>query len=343
MGQGPREIQGKEQESMQTTDTGKILAEFSRIKQQQRVLEGRIASKATELEGAEGQEAVERALGYTNETILKGLADLQLSFGSQIETLVHRLAEDGDKLAEVQRAITAETDRIRGLQAIETAAEALHLLKQEQADNLRAFEETSNANAEEYNNETVTIRTAWSFEDKSRSEATLRMTERIQADRARAEADFRFETEKKRRITLDTFESDKKLRLRAMDDENVLRTAGWDAREAILKSQEDKATAWKTALDLFPASLEADVKKAREEAIRDTMADAKVRADLLARETDDNRRVSVLRIESLNADLAMRTSELEALQVKLAAATKQTEDLAKKVLDVGSRKMEGVN
>lgn len=315
------------------TSKDHILKGFQQVLEKQKALESKIVTKEELAERSKDREVVQRATGYTIETIVKGLAELQLVFGASVETLTRRLAEDAVKLDEVQRAITVETARIQNLQELRTAADALNILKQEYRDDLRAFEDEARQRTESLDGEIAAAHENWADEAKEHAAAVKKYEDRQRADRKKAEDDYAYELARKRKIEVDAFEEKKRLRLRELAAEDARRAAQWTDREAALAARKGEFDAHKAKVDAFPQELEEAVKKAREESIKETLADARVRAELLEKEIETNRKVAALQIGSLEATLAKQAEQLEALNAQLAGAVKQTQDLAHKAVE----------
>lgn len=89
-----------------------LMQAFQQIIIQRKKLESKIATKQEEAEKAKSQEILQVASAYTVDSIVKGLADLQLEFGSILNGLSEKLAQENSKLDELNRAIEIETQRL---------------------------------------------------------------------------------------------------------------------------------------------------------------------------------------------------------------------------------------
>jgi hypothetical protein len=74
-----------------------ILAELDRILAQQNRPGSKVATKEEEAQLAKNKQIVVTAAGYTVDTIVKGMADLQLEFGGIISGLSDRLTIEVEK------------------------------------------------------------------------------------------------------------------------------------------------------------------------------------------------------------------------------------------------------
>jgi hypothetical protein len=315
-----------------------VLTAFKRVLERQSALASKLVTKEEQAEQANNLEVVRAASGYTIENIVKGLAELQLSFGGAIDNLTKRLGEDAVKLEELQRALSVETNRFQHLTEIRTAADALNILKQEYSDDLYQFEAQAKQRTEALDAEQAQIRGRWAEEAKEHEAAIKKFDETLAATRTKAENDFNYQLTRTRKIDEDAFEEKKLLALRANTEDDGRRNADWTAREAALVLRVAEFNAHKKKVDEFSQELDEQVKKAREESLKDTFADAKIKAELLEKEVEANRKVSALQIQSLESTLVKQAEQLEAITGQLQAATKQTQELAHKAIEGTSRR-----
>jgi hypothetical protein len=317
-----------------------ILKAFHQVLERQKTLESKIVTKEELAERAKDREVVQRAGGYTIETIVKGLAELQLVFGTSVETLARRLGEDSGKLEELQRAIAVETERTQHLVELRTAADALNILKQEYRDDLRAFEDDVRTRTEALDGDTAQARAAWAEEARAHAAAAKKYEDRQKAERKKAEDDYSYELARKHKVEVDAFDEKRRVRLRELGAEDTKRTAQWNEREAALAAQKAEFEGHKAKVDAFPHELEESVKKAREDGIREASGDAKVRAELMEKEVEANRKVAALQIQSLESTLARQAEQIDALTAQLQNAVTQTQGLAHKAIEGTARKHE---
>jgi len=310
-----------------------VLKSFQQISAQQKAQEHRILTKEEAAERAKDREVVDVASKYTVEAIVKGLAELQLSFSANVDTLTRRLLDESQRLEQLRRAIEVETVHVKDLSEVKIAADALEILRQEQKDQLRVFEESAKQRRETLDAEIARTRTAWAEESKRHEENAKRYEEQVQRARKKAEEEFTYELARKRKLESDAFEDSKTKLHRNLSAEEAQRNKNWTDRETVLAKSAAELDAFKAKVDGFPAELDEAVKKAREEAIKEGFADAKVRADLLEKEVEANRKVYSLQISSLEEQLAKQTAQVEALTEKLQAALQQSQVMALKAIE----------
>ena len=117
-----------------------LMQAFEQILAEREQLDSKIATKQEEAEKEKDKEILAAASEYTVDGIVKGLADLQLEFGTIVNELSEKLAKENSKLDELNRAIEVETQYLQELQKIRIVADALDVLTQEHQENLSKIE-----------------------------------------------------------------------------------------------------------------------------------------------------------------------------------------------------------
>lgn len=120
---------------------GQTLRYRQRILAEQYRPGSKVATKEEEAQLAQNKGIVTKAATYTVDTIVKGMADLQLEFGSIITGRSHRLTVEFEKLTEVKQSIETETPHRSELQQVRIVADALHIITQEHQQSLKAIEQ----------------------------------------------------------------------------------------------------------------------------------------------------------------------------------------------------------
>ena len=110
---------------------------FEQIIAEKHKLDSKIATKQEEAQKEKDKEILTAASAYTVDGIVKGLADLQLEFGSMVNQLSEKLISENSKLDQLNRAIEIETQYLQELQKIRIVADTVDVLTQEHQENLR--------------------------------------------------------------------------------------------------------------------------------------------------------------------------------------------------------------
>ena len=259
----------------------------------------KIATKAQEAEQLKDREIVERAAGYTVESIINSLAKLQLSFGSAVDEIAAQLGGESGKLDEVRRSIEVEKKRLDQLRNIIVAAEALAILEQDHAQKLAAFEENAEESRAELRDEIAAEREEWE-QEKKEAEAAAKEYEESQAkERKQTEEDHKYDAERQDKVTNDENADRRRQLERELADQEAAREKEWAAREKVLDDDADKIEELRTKVAGFADKLSEAKQKARDKAIAAVNRDAKFEAEMLEKEQASNLQVYELRVQTL--------------------------------------------
>ena len=288
----------------------------------------KIVTKEEAAEKARDKESVDAASTLTIDRIVKEFADLQLTVDRTAEESANTLQAETAKLAQVRRAIEVETDHMRELAHTETAANALDILTQAKQAEIRAFEAQSAQQAEAFAQQVAAQREEWEKEEQAHHQEVAAYDESLHRERSQAEADFRYELERERRIELDKFEADKRNKEQDMAETERTKLQDWARRESAVAEQEKACEAYRAQLEAFPAELDKAVAMAREQAQQTASEEAQVKTDLFAKEIAANQQVRELHIQSLKETIVRQNEQIEALSAELKETLKQAQGLA---------------
>ena len=300
-----------------------------------RTFEAQVAVVATKAEAAQeaaDREVVARAASYSVESVVKGLAELELAFGGAIDALAERLGGESTKLAEVRRAIEVERRRHDALESTRIAADALEILKQDQARRAEALAAADAAAAAQLDREIAEARAAWARAEAERAQAEADHREAVSRERAQAEADYAYELDRKRKVASDGHEGRRRALERELGEARAAKEKEWGAREAALAAAAATIEALRPEVAGYEAAIEEATKKARERGIAAVSRDAKHEAELLAREVAANLEVYELKIKALDETIVQQAAEIDGLNKQLAEALAQAQTLAHKAM-----------
>jgi hypothetical protein len=314
-----------------------VMRDFQEILTQRKKVESRIATKQEEAEKAKNKQILEAASNYTVDSIVKSLADLQLEFGSIVNSLSEKLGQENSKLDELNRAIEVETEYLQELQQIRVVADAVDILTQEHQEKLRLLEQDTASKREGLEKETTQTRKDWQREQAEYEEALKTSSELQLKQRQQEVEDYQYKLENSRKINLNAYEAIKRDSERAIQENTQEKDKNWAEREKILKEHQAIFTENQKKVAAFPAELEEAVKKAREEAIKETSQKTKVEADLVEKEWEGSKQNYELKIRSLEETIQKQAEQITSISTQLQATLKQAQDLAMRAFDGSSK------
>ncbi len=296
-----------------------------------------ITTKAEEAARAEDKQIVDRASGYTVKNIINGLAELQLEFGTNLETLADRMESESNKLDELKRAINVESARLAAVKDVTVAAEALAILKQDHARRLAEFEEEAKSAISDLEEEIAERKAEWAREQADHEADIAAYDANLQKERAQSEADHAYELARNDKLTADDNATKKRDLERQLADTEASKEKDWAAREKELDAHAEEIAALRTKIENMPAILEKAETSAREKAIKSVNRDAAHEAQLLERQLQSDIEVYELKIKTLEERITKQGAQIEDLSQRLSNALERAQNLATEALK-GSHK-----
>lgn len=318
--------------SVSSRQKGQMWQEFQELLAETKRADSKITTKEEVAARQQDKEVVDRASTYTVESIVKGLADLQLAFDRTIEQVTSQLTSESVKLEDLQIGINVESQRLQELHHIEIAANAFDILIQDHDAKSNAFEERVAEQRKAFSEQVAAEREAWQKEEEEHERALKEHHDLLKNERSLSEEDKGYQTDRSRKIELDRYETKKRQIERTQTEKEREKEKEWTVREKVLLNQQEELEEYKAKIDAFPAELEKGSKEGREQAIKTANRFAKVKADLLAKEVEANKKVYELTIQTLESTIERQNEEIQALSAELKDALKQVQDLASKAV-----------
>ncbi len=305
-----------------------LMQAFEQIIAERKQLDSKIATKLEVAEKAKNKQILEAASTYTVDSIVKSLADLQLEFGGIVNSLSEKLAKENSKLDELNRGIEIETTLLQEIQQVRVVADAVDILTQEHQEKLKTLEQDTQNKREALEKEAAQARKDWLKEQAEFDEAVQVYDQLLFKQRQQETEDYQYKLENTRKINTDAYEAKKRNLERELKEGATTREKNWAEREKTLKANQTLLGEYQNIVTAFPTQLEEAVKKAREEAIKDTSQKAKVEADLLEKEWEGTKQSYELKVKSLEETIQKQVEQIESISTQLQTTLKQAQDLA---------------
>ncbi|NEO28926.1 MAG: hypothetical protein F6K36_00380 [Symploca sp. SIO3C6] len=314
----------------------KIFQAFEQILADRKKTDSKIATKEQEAEKTKNQQVLEVASTYTVNSIVTGLADLQLEFGNVVNDLSKKLSEEVSKLEELKLAINVETKHLQELQEIIIVADALHILTQEHQENLKILDKNYSQYQEELEKDIVHKHQLWEIEQEEFESKVQEDSELLIRERQLQETDYQYELERQRKIETDQYEEFKRDQQREQQTVNQEKEKQWAEREKNIAENHALFEEYQQAIETFPNQLDEAVKKVREEAIKEVHQNGKVKAELLEKDWEATKRSYEFKIQSLEENIQKRATEIDNLYNQLQDTLKQSQSLTLKAFENSS-------
>lgn len=305
-----------------------IMAAFAKLLTEKKKSDSKVATKEEEAEKAKNKQLVEVASTYTIDSIVKGMADLQLDFGGIINGLSERLATESSKLDELKRAIAIETYSLQELRQIRLVADALDILTQEHQEKLQFLENNAAAQREAVEKEISQNRKQWQKEQQNFEESAQEAMELLAKERQGESADYDYEIQRLRQVEMDDYEEAKRQQERELQGLKKEKEKDWAVREKLLSDRQAELAEYQQKIAGFEEELKQAYTKAKEEAIKDADREAKVKSDLLEKEWESTQQGYDLQIQALDSTIERQNQQIAGLTAQLQEAMRQAQDLA---------------
>jgi DNA repair exonuclease SbcCD ATPase subunit len=314
-----------------------ILTELNRILAEQYRPGSKVATKEEEAQLVKNKEIVSKAATYTVDTIVKGMADLQLEFGSIVNGLSETLKTEVEKLTEVKQSIEIETQHRSDLQQIRIVADALHIITQEHQQSLKAIEQQLTTDRENLEQEQTKLRKQWEQNDREYTEHQAELATIVAKERQKEQDEVQYKVIRDRQLQTDAYTETKRNQEQDIRSQDREKQKQWKEREKFLKDNQKLLDENLVKVTAFPAELEEAVKKAREEAIKETSSTEKVKADLVEKEWEGSKQGYEMKIQSLERVIDRQNAQITAITEQLQTVMNQAQSLAMKAFETSAK------
>ncbi|OJJ13958.1 hypothetical protein BKI52_45150 [marine bacterium AO1-C] len=310
-----------------------VMRSFENLLAERKALMAKITTKEETAKKEENKELVSIASNYTPNSIVTGLAELQLSLGNSVEELALQLQGELSKLEELKSAIKVEKETLKYVKDSKVAADALHILTQEQDAQGKAFEENTTLQYKRLEEEIAEQNYNWEKEQRDFDLSVKEYTETLKKERDKELADYEYELERTYKIEADEYTDTKKYLERDLNAKSKEKNKDWTQRKSVLDENQEQLQKFKQRVDNFETEVKEASNKARESAIKDASRKAKVAAELKAKEVEGSKKVHEMQIKSLEDTIAKNNEQIEKLSAELKDALSQVQGLSLTALE----------
>ncbi|MDJ0619288.1 MAG: hypothetical protein QNJ63_21520 [Calothrix sp. MO_192.B10] len=265
--------------------------------------------------------------------IIDGLAKIQLGFGSAASELSEQLSTQASKLAEIQDNIANEVEELKNLHNLEISENTLDNLIQAYEDNSKVYQEEFKNRSENLLQELQSQSDAWQKEQEEYRQSIKERNDNLHKNRQREAGEYKYDLELQRKLEMDEYQQQQKELYKQLDEYQQEIEKQWAEREKTISTQEEQYEECKSKVELFPNEKEAAIKKATEQGKGIAHSQAKVKADLYAKEVEGQKRFYEQRLQSLEATITNQETRITNLSTQLESALKQVQDLAVKAIE----------
>ncbi|MGB3405763.1 MAG: hypothetical protein WBA77_23990 [Microcoleaceae cyanobacterium] len=318
-----------------------ILAAYEELKKEKSSLQSQMnkLSNPKTQNGAGGTEFLMLKNGNSSkqskmQQTIDGLTLLQSSFGNAISELSEQLTQEATVLQNVQQAVELELEQLNDLHSLETVDdETLDNLITQYEESAKAFETELTERREILEQNIQTQQKAWEKQQEDYQRQRQERSETYKKTLKRDNEVYHYNLQLQRERDIDEYDQNQYQLHQQLEETRQVKEQEWQQREEEISLKEKEYAEVKAAVEAFPEKLENTIKKAKESGRGIGYSQAKVKADLLAKEMEGQKQFYELRIKSLSETIHTQESRLQNLSKQLDAAQKQVQDLAVKAIE----------
>jgi hypothetical protein len=313
-----------------------ILKAYTELLNRREIVQSGVTEKKAEITKAVETAIVEKASEYTVETIIKGLADLNVNMGNALTALASQLNTEARKLSDIRQAILIESARLHEVYDIDVAANTLDILIQEHHEKQAAFDAKYKDSIAQLENEMLQKRNEW----KKEQETYLAMIKETEAkhkkEREREKEEYDYSTALARKKDHDAYLENKSLLEKELRELRQKVEEQLAIREAAVAAQEQELIELKTKTAAFPTELSSALKKMEADTIARIEIQMTHAETIRIKEFETEKRLADLKISSLEEMLAKQHFQIESLTKKLEESSNQVQAIAVKAIEGAS-------
>jgi hypothetical protein len=268
--------------------------------------------------------------------IIATLASIRQGLGAAVSELSAKLAVEASALGDLLGRIKKETAELKSLYGITAEDGLLDRLMTEYEQASRSFAEESERKRKEFELSLLEKRKAWKKEQEDHEAAIAERDEALSKEQERENAEYEYQLKQARRLEADAHAQKKKQLQQELDALVEAKENSWAERERQIQEREKVFNEYKARFEELPARLEKEVKKAESEGVALVNREAKVKADLFAKEIESLKRLHELRTQALEATIKSQEAEINRVAKQLESALRQGQDLAIKAIEGSS-------
>ncbi|AFY53737.1 hypothetical protein Riv7116_1166 [Rivularia sp. PCC 7116] len=272
---------------------------------------------------------VQQKMNFT----IENLAKIQLGFGSAANELSEQLTTKASRLAEIKQIVEEQLEQLQQLHDLEVVDDTLDNLIASYEENNSAYQEEFHQLSDTLNQEIQELRAVWRKEQEEYQRTAKERNENLNKNRQRDISTYKYDLERERNLEVDEYEQQQKELYRALDEFQQETEKQWNERETAISEKEKEFEDLKVKVEAFPQQKEAAIKKASEKGKGIAEYQAKIKANLFAKEVEGEKASYEQKIQSLQQTIDSQEERVQNLSKQLDSALKQVQDLAVKAIE----------
>jgi hypothetical protein len=303
---------------------------------QTRLREQRIQDRKSEKKKEEEEKTVETAALHTDETILKGLAELKLEIVKSVDAIGDQLMNERKKLQDLRRAIEIEQGNLEELYSITANVDSLSVLLASQKERKAEFEAFMEERKLQFDEEIGVKKAQWKIEQETFEQQKKERDASLKKERQREEEEYLYALGLQRKKDTDNYEAMKASIEKELEETRLTVEKDLAEREARMAGKEQEWSRLSAAVEAFPAELDR-MKRETAAAVTERLEFLHQHATELAlKEMDGERKLNAQIIVSLESKIKEQDELIRQLTQKATDAGLQVQSIAIKAIEGAS-------
>ena len=271
------------------------------------------------------------------QSTIDNLILLQFGFGGAVSELSEKLTSEAAKVEELRRTVDDEIQQLQELHDLEDVAEdTLDNLIQQYEESAKTFAGELSEQRETVEQELLERRQAWEKEQELHKLAVKERNENQQKARQRDEELYDYDLNLQRNLDIEEYQQRQKRLYQEIEEFQQEQEKQWAEREKSIAEREKLYAEVKAKVEAFPKELEANIKNGKDNGRNIGNYQAKVKADLSAKDIEGQKQNYELQIQGMLQTIQNQDERIVSLSKQLDSALKQVQDLAVKAIEGAS-------
>lgn len=302
-----------------------VQQEFEKIREQAAQEKSELNPKLEELSRQRETEVKEALKDISTESVAVKISSLGIEISKTLAELSTKLSAETELLISLREAAALERKETEKLHKIDVAATSLDQLLEEYGQKKREFDEQA-----------AQARAAWNSEESRRELQQKEYEENLKKQRQREKEEHEYQKAVERKKEQDEWDETQRLQERKNKEKQEALEKTWQARETALKEREDELNRLRKDVAEFPEKSRLEIQKAVAEAVKAAEAGHAQELVVLKKDAETEKRLSELKVRTLEETAARQSSQIEGLGQQLEEAKKQVQDIAIKAIEGAS-------
>lgn len=270
------------------------------------------------------------------EMVIATLNALGEQFNTALSQLSTYLLVEATHLKAVCSQVDQESQRLAILYDLTIEENTLGQLLEQYTHTKKEYAEALKQQQETLENTFTEKHQAWQQEKEEIEQQLQEQQTTARKNQGREKTEYQYTVQLQRDMSKETYVQESKQQQEALKALAETHRKAWEEREKALSEREQQFKEFKEKAEQLPKELETAMKKAKEEGGGIARHQAKIKADLLAKETTGEEEIFRLKINSLNSEVTKQAEQIDKLSAQLEIAFKQTQELAVKAIEGAS-------